>query len=177
MIKIISYSAVSLNFKIAREDGSVDWLEDIDNPDKLDYGYYNFYNSIESTIMGYNTYAQLKSWDIEFPYKEKKNYVFTHRKHEHPDPNVTFVTQDHLEFAQNLKGKSEGHVWLVGGAGLNGSFLNAGLIDELVIFVMPVILENGIDLFANNGQDFHLNNTGLKQYPNGVVEIKYSLKY
>jgi len=45
MAKIISYIAMSLNGKIARTDGSVDWLEDIPNPDKSDFGYYAYYDN------------------------------------------------------------------------------------------------------------------------------------
>ena len=39
MRKIKLYIATSLNGKIAKSDGSVDWLESIPNPDKSDYGY------------------------------------------------------------------------------------------------------------------------------------------
>lgn len=48
MRKIKLYTAISLNGKIAKSDGSVDWLHEIPNPDKTDHGYAEFYKSIES---------------------------------------------------------------------------------------------------------------------------------
>lgn len=48
MRKIKLYTAISLNGKIAKSDGSVDWLHKIPNPDKTDHGYAEFYKSIES---------------------------------------------------------------------------------------------------------------------------------
>jgi len=78
--KIKLYIATSLNGKIASSDGNVDWLESIPNPEKTDYGYKAFYDSIDTTIQGYNTYNQILNWDIDFPYKGKKNYVLTKKK-------------------------------------------------------------------------------------------------
>ena len=57
----------------------MDWLESIPNPDKSDYGYSEFYNSIDTTIQGFNTYDQIIKWGIEFPYADKKNYVLTRK--------------------------------------------------------------------------------------------------
>lgn len=79
MRKIILYIATSVNGYIAKSDGSVDWLESIPNPNKDDYGCPKFYSSIDTTILGYNTYKQIINWDIEFPYKEKTNYVLTRK--------------------------------------------------------------------------------------------------
>ena len=64
--KIKLYIAISLNGKIADADGNVHWLESIPNPDKSDHGYADFYNSIDTTIQGNNTYNQIINWGIEF---------------------------------------------------------------------------------------------------------------
>ena len=59
MRKIRLYIATSLNGKIARSDGSVDWLDAVPNPDKTDYGYTDFLESVDTTIMGNRTTASL----------------------------------------------------------------------------------------------------------------------
>ena len=59
--KLILYIASSLNGKIADAEGRVDWLESMPNPDKLDYGYAEFYDSIDTTIQGNATYKQVMS--------------------------------------------------------------------------------------------------------------------
>ena len=56
MRKIKLYIAMSLNGKIAEKDGSVDWLYVKEGDEKPDYGYSKFYNSIDTTIQGSNTY-------------------------------------------------------------------------------------------------------------------------
>ena len=102
MRKIISYIALSLNGKIAKKDGSVDWLESIPNPDKSDYGYENFYASIDTTIQGSSTYNQVMGWGIDFPYADKKNYVFTRKTGLENTQNVDFISANHLEFIQQF---------------------------------------------------------------------------
>lgn len=90
MRKIKLYIAISLNGKIAKADGNVDWLESIPNPEKTDYGYQEFYDTIDTTIQGFSTYDQIMSWGIDFPYKGKKNYVITWNKAHQNTEDVFF---------------------------------------------------------------------------------------
>ena len=100
------YIAVSLNGKIAKLDGSVDWLEAIPNPEKIDHGYADFYKSIDTTIQGYNTYNQIIGWGIDFPYADKKNYVITRKQGIENTEYVEFITGNHIDFIRQLKKKS-----------------------------------------------------------------------
>ena len=50
------YIATSLDGFIARSDGRVDWLDAIPNPNQLDYGCGPFLASVDTTLMGNNTY-------------------------------------------------------------------------------------------------------------------------
>lgn len=176
MSKIILYSAVSFNFKIADSNGGVGWLDDINHPQGCDYGYAKFYSSISHTLMGYKTYAQLKSWDVEFPYKNKRNYVFTRKENLDNDEYVEFVQENHMEFLARLKQEAVKDIWLIGGGGLNSSLLKAHLIDEMIIHVMPVILDGGIDLFSDGTAFKHLQLIDEEKYENGVVELRYQIK-
>lgn len=174
--KVILYSAASLNSKIADREGSVAWLEAIPHIEGEDYGYQKFYDGIDTTIMGFSTYAQLKSWDIPFPYPDKKNFVITRKANPEPDTNVEFVTKDHLAFLTELKAARGGDIWLVGGGALNQMFLNSDLIDEIIIHLMPVILDGGIDLFAELTNRTMLDLVESKTYSSGVVELHYRVK-
>ena len=55
MRKVILYIAASLDGFIATPDGSVNWLKEIESSGE-DYGYDEFYNSIDALIMGRKTY-------------------------------------------------------------------------------------------------------------------------
>ena len=175
MRKIKLYIAVSLNGKIAGTDGNVEWLENIPNPEKTDYGYYEFYNQVDTTIMGNATYNQLIGWGIEFPYKGRKNYVITRKKDVVNTEYVEFVTGNHAEFIKNLKEKEGGVIWLIGGSQVNTLVINAGLLDEIIIFVMPIIISGGIELFDAFPKETKLELLGTKSYSSGVVEINYKV--
>ena len=140
MRKIILYIATSLDGKIADKDGGVGWLEEIPNPEKSDYGYAEFYDCIDTTIMGNSTYRQVLEFPVEFPYKYKKNYVITRDTSLTKDNNVIYISENVIDFIRDLKQMPGKDIWCVGGAELNALLLENQLIDELRLFVMPVIL-------------------------------------
>ena len=65
MRKIKLYIAISLNGKIAKANGDVEWLNSIPNPKKNDFGYSEFYKSIDTTIQGHSTYQKILSMGIQ----------------------------------------------------------------------------------------------------------------
>jgi dihydrofolate reductase len=175
MKKIKLYIAASLNGKIARQNGSVDWLESIPNPEKNDYGYSKFYESVDVILMGNNTYQQIISWGIDFPYADKKNYVLTTNHELKNNKFVEFVSSNHIEFIKNLKTQEGKDIWLVGGGKINTLLLNNDLIDEIHIFIMPIILPDGIEVFEDFPKESNLKLTNSKTHDTGVVEMIYRL--
>ncbi|MDE5420497.1 dihydrofolate reductase family protein [Labilibaculum sp. DW002] len=175
MRKVKLYIAMSLNGKIARKGGEVDWLEAIPNPAQTDYGYEAFYNSIDTTIMGKKTYDQIMSWGIDFPYAGKKNFVFTSQTDEKNTEHVRFLTENQVETIKTLKNQEGKDIWLIGGGKINSLLIEENLIDEIIIFVMPIILPNGIALFDTFLTDKAINLKATKSHSSGVVELKYEL--
>jgi len=166
---------MSLNGKIAKADGSVDWLEAMPKPDGSDYGYNDFYNSVDTTIQGHNTYKQIMSWGIDFPYIGKKNYVLTSDSSLKDNKDVKFIAKKHVDFISQLKEKNGEDIWLIGGGETNATLLSAKLIDEIHLFVMPIILNEGIDLFGKLNNDKSIELKHSKSYSTGVVEMIYQL--
>ena len=80
MRKLKLYMATSLDGKIAGSKDDVKWLEEIPNPEKTDYGYYDFYRSVDTTIMGNTTYKMIENFEGKFPYPDTKNYVASSKK-------------------------------------------------------------------------------------------------
>lgn len=176
MRKIILYIAASLNGKIARKDGSVDWLESIPNPNNDDYGYSQFYQSIDTTIQGYATYKQVIDWEIKFPYAEKKNYVLTTKQNLNNTEYVEFISKNPLRFLKELKERKGLDIWLIGGGKANTLLLNEGLIDEIRIFLMPIILSDGIDVFETFPKETQLKLVHTISYSSGAVELNYRIE-
>ena len=176
MRRIILYIATSLNGKIARADGSVKWLESMPNPDQNDYGYNDFLKSIDTTIMGYNTYQQILDWGIDFPYREKKNFVLTRKKQPVFSEYVEFINSDPIKKLREIKVQNGKNIWLIGGAEVNTLLFNANLIDEIRLFIMPIVIPDGIELLAQMPEQKYLELLENKSYSSGAIELQYRVK-
>jgi len=174
MSKIIIYIAQSLNGKIAREDGSIDWLTQFDGED---YGYHQFIDSVQTILIGNKTYKQVLTFGDEFPYKNKKVYVFTRNNQVQKDENVSFISSNISDFISNLKNSTNENIWLVGGAEIITYFLENKLVEELQLFTIPIIITSGINLMDKLSHDCKLNLSNSKIYKNGVVEAHYEIIY
>ena len=175
MRKLKLYIAISLDGKIAKPNGDVKWLEEIPNPDHSDYGYADFYQSIDTTVMGFNTYHEIIHFGTDFPYPDKINYVFTRKTDKSDTKFVHFITGDIASFIKDLKKKEGKDIWLVGGAQMSTLLLNHQLIDELYIFVMPVVIGEGIPLWDGKVIEKQLKLADFQNFASGVVMLKYEI--
>lgn len=176
MRKLILYIASSLNGYIAKTDGSVDWLEQIPNPDNNDYGFSELNKSIDTTIQGNSSYQQLVEWGIKFPYINTTNYVITNNSRLKDNENVKFISENHIEFICDLKAKDGKDIWLIGGGKVNSMLLEYNLIDEIHLYLMPIILEDGIKLFEYIDVIKSLKNINTDSYDSGVLRYKLRIK-
>lgn len=154
--KVVLYIAMSLDGYIARPDGSVDWLMDVE-ADGGDGGYGEFYKTVGTVVMGRLTYDEVLVLSEDFPYADKPCYVLSRSK-QTPAPHVVFTDEALTTLIPRLKLTSEGDVWLVGGGQLVADFLEANLLDELQITIIPKVLGEGIPLFPQGTMPstFHL---------------------
>lgn len=159
--KVILYIAVSLDGYIAREDGSVDWLDDLEV--EGDGGYSEFYDSIDTVIMGNKTYQHTKILADEYPYPGKRSYVYS-RTAQAADEHVQFVSGDPAVWMQQVKEEAGSNIWLIGGAEVLDAFMKADLVDEFIISYIPVILGSGIPLFKTGNAEVKLRLIDVKQY-------------
>ncbi|MEM8895188.1 MAG: dihydrofolate reductase family protein, partial [Bacteroidota bacterium] len=86
-----------------------------------------------------------------------------------------FRPHDHIKFTNKLKDALEANIWLVGGGQLNTLMLDAGLIDEILLFQMPVVLGKGLPLFPDAKQSQPLKLLSNKSYTSGVTLLHYQL--
>lgn len=178
MSQVILYVASSLDGYIARPDGSVDWLDEIPDPgkdDTEDYGYGDFYAGVDVVLMGRITYEQVLSFDVDYPYAGKEGYVFSRTRAGERDEHVKFENgEDIAGFVENLKRTNEGNLWLVGGGQLVREFLNLDLVDRIELFILPVILGQGLPLFPPSTPQRNLSLVGAHSYANGMAQLTYS---
>jgi dihydrofolate reductase len=171
MRKLTLYTAATLDGYIAGPNGELDWLDiTATDPQQPDYGYNAFMDSIDTTIQGTATY-QLAAHFNKDPYPGKTNYVFTRATPPPPDAGVwRFITGDIATFVRTLKQEDGAGIWLVGGGQINTVMLNAGLIDEIVVTLFPVVLGNGIPLFAPGADRSEFHTLSSESYETGLVQ-------
>lgn len=173
MRKLLLYIATSIDGYIAASDGSVGWLDEVPHPEGEDYGYAEFYAGIDTTLMGNATYQQVLGFG-DFPYQGKENYVFSRQSYPNTE-HVQFLQHDPAAFVNSLKHKTGGDIWLVGGGMLNTVMLDAGLIDEILLFQMPMVLGSGIALFPNAKQTPPLKLLRSSSHTSGVTLLHYAV--
>jgi dihydrofolate reductase len=127
--------------------------------------------------MGNNTYKKILKLGIEYPHKDKVNFVLTSNKKINNDENVNFLSRNIVKTINALKQNNGKNIWLVGGGKINSYFLKNKLIDEIKFFAIPIILGKGIPLFDEIPLNCKLLLTSSKKYDTGVVELNYTCKY
>ena len=162
--KIILYIATSLDGFIARENGSVDWLEKY-NDVGYDFGFDEFNKRFETVIVGKTTQKQYPN-----KYNGKSCYIFSKTPHD-TDENLIYVSGDVMEVIDEINPK--GNIWLVGGADLVSQFIKYNLIDEFIITIMPEEIGSGIPLFKDSNFTSKLNNVETKKFGD-VIQLIYS---
>jgi len=166
------YIATTLDGYIARADGAIDWLTNIDEND-TDYGYSEFYDTIDGVLMGSNTYEMIRSLG-PWPYSGKPSFVFTRRNLRSGGENIHFLAGDPAQIVKSEEFSRFKRLWLVGGSSLIGSFVARGVIDEYYLTILPVVLGHGLRLFPSPAPEQWLSMKSCRTYEGGVLQVLYS---
>ena len=75
-------------------------------------------------------------------------FVLTHQPPDPPDPDVTYLTGDIGEAVATARKAAGGKNLEILGADVAGQCLQRGLVDEILVFVLPVLLGDGIRFSA-----------------------------
>jgi dihydrofolate reductase len=140
--------ASSLDGFIADEHDNLDWLLSMPGGDDDANPYPAFIKDVGAIAMGATTYEWILEHDEgPWPYRQPA-WVFTHRGLPAKDgADLVFTSDDVREVhAAMLAAAGDRNVWLVGGGELVGQFLDADLLDELIVSVTPVLLGRGAPL-------------------------------
>ncbi len=155
MARTIYAAAATLDGFIADDDGDVEWLTGFE-PHPLDFvdkfPVDGFLEGIGSLMMGSTTYESIL--DIDWPYGDRPSWVMTSRDLPEADgADIRFrdgsVAGVHPEIAASAGDKD---VWLNGGGGIASDLLEAGLIDQVQLTLVPIFLGAGKRLFEPPGR-------------------------
>ena len=174
-MKVIAYIAQSLDGYIAGKNGELDWLEDIENPEKDDCGFAEFMSSIDALLIGRNTYEKVASFEV-WPY-DKFVYVasnsLSHVEKELSE-KVKILTGSLPNMLSKLESDGIKKVYIDGGKLIQNA-VELGLLNEITVTTIPIILGDGIPLFGLSGRQTKLKLEKSEVLLNQLVKTKYNV--
>jgi dihydrofolate reductase len=165
------FIATSLDGFIARRDGALDWLP---HDDVEPHGYEEFIATVDAIVVGRKTFETVLSFPA-WPYGSLPVIVLssTPSAWKAPDGAVCdFMSASPAEVVERLRARGLGHLYVDGGVTIQ-RFLEAGLIQRVIITRIPVLLGDGIPLFGPLGHDLRLKHVATRAFPSGLVQSEY----
>jgi dihydrofolate reductase len=174
-LKVSVFIATSVDDFIARPDGDVAWLHETEPlPDGDDAGFGNFFDSIDTLVMGRGSFEKVLEFD-DWPYGTKPVIVLSRSLTEVPEKlrdRVRIDASTPAELVEKLSQDGYQHIYLDGGRVIQ-SFLRDGLVDEITLTTIPVLIGEGIALFGSLARDIKLRLLETRSWKNGFVQSKY----
>lgn len=169
------FCAVSLDGFIARKDGALDWLRPAEAAlPPADTGYDAFMASVDYVVMGRNTFDVVLGMSDAWFYS-KPVYVLTTRPLALPERlkgKVESGRRSPAELVALMEKRGATRLYVDGGKTIQ-DFLQAGLIDDLVLTQIPVLIGEGIPLFGPLGKDLRLSIESSRVLGGGAVQTTY----
>jgi dihydrofolate reductase len=170
-MKASVFIATSLDGFIARPDGSLDWLPPNGGEP---HGYAEFMATVDALVIGRKTFETVLTFD-EWPYGTKPVVVLSSKPADLAAPpgavcDMMAGTPD--EVVARLTRRGMKHLYIDGGVTIQ-RFLEAGLIQRLILTRVPVLLGRGIPLFGSLARDIRLEHVATKSFPSGLVQSEY----
>jgi dihydrofolate reductase len=168
MRKITAGFAVSVDGFIEGPHGEYDWII-IDK----EFDFAEHMKRIDTFLMGRKTYEMVSKMEGNaFPHI--KNYVFSNTITEVAE-GYTLIKKDIKEAVEEIKNGEGKDIAVFGGATLLASLLNLGLVDELVLSVIPIILGRGKPMFGEIYSRIPLKFSHSRTLPNGTIMLTYQV--
>jgi dihydrofolate reductase len=187
------YCAASLDGYIAEADDSLGWLLNYEgsfegggvepSPRGEGGAYEQFYEGVGALISGATTYEFVLDHlgeDGEWPYEGKPCWVLSSRdlpvpKGEAVDVRIVNEKVTDL-YDQMITAAGERNLWVVGGGNVASQFADEGLLDELLVTVVPVVLGTGKPLFDRRLPGGPMQLMGTRTFDTGMVELRYEIR-
>jgi dihydrofolate reductase len=169
--------ATSLDGFIARENGALDWLPTPGSEvGAEDYGYAAFVDSVDVLVLGRRTYETALGFE-PWPYAHKRVVVLSRGALAIPTAiaaSVERMSGAPGEILRRLSERGAEHAYVDGGRTIQG-FLEAGLIQQLILTRIPLLIGRGIPLFGSLPRDLALRHLETRAYPDGLVQSRYEV--
>jgi dihydrofolate reductase len=166
-------------------DGVIDaptWTFDYPFDPKMGTAIGGIMGSSKAILLGRRTYEEFApAWsgrsaeeDPGAPFmNESPKYVVSATLRDADWNNSTIVGGYSADAIRSLKDQVDGDIYVSGSGTLVRAMLADGLVDELHLFVFPLVLGGGQQLFADGSPGAKLSLAGTEAYDSGVVHLSY----
>jgi dihydrofolate reductase len=185
MRRIISFVHISLDGFVAGLNGEINWIKideelfehigkRIGNTDSALYGRVT-YDMMEGYWPTAADKPNARKHDIEHSawYKTAHKIVLSRTLKEDHLINTTIVSDNLADRIAEIKGQEGSEILLFGSPTATHALMQQNLIDGYWLFVNPIILGEGISLFADVSDRIKLKRLSTREFNSGVVELNY----
>lgn len=177
LAKMLYSASMSLDGFIAGYGGDLSWLKPFTGPNpEIE----PLVNSIGSMVIGNRTFRgdDVNKDDPEKAGKafgggwEGKQFVLTHHPPATEVPGFTFVTDFNQAVSESKAAAGDKYVNIIG-ANVAKQCIEAGVLDEVFVFIVPVMLGDGVRLFDWPGG----TNVRLERLHQSETPVANNLRY
>lgn len=171
------FVGTSVDGFLARTNGDFDFLPEGGGEP---HGYDEFMASVDALVIGRNTYEKVLTLGGPWAYGKKRVAVLSSRPVDLSAALARGGVVEQMggtpdEVVARLAATGARHLYVDGGNTIQ-RFLNAGLVDRLIITRVPVLIGQGISLFGALPHDVKLRHVATRQYASGLVQSEYAVE-
>jgi dihydrofolate reductase len=152
--KVVVNRTMSVDGFTAGPGDAMDWIFDFMAP--IEEEFPEIMAATGAMLIGRRTYEVGKRMaanrsEVTPAYDGGAEFVLTHEPPDSPDPGVTFLSGDIGEAVATALRAAGGKNLEILGADVAGQCLRRGLVDEILVYVLPVLLGDGTRFFSSPG--------------------------
>ena len=166
------FVGTSVDGFIARPNGNLDFLPPGGGEP---HGYNEFIATVDAIVIGRKTFETVLAME-GWPYGNKRVVVLSSGRLDLSAAHgaVEQMGGSPAEIVSQLAAGGVDHIYVDGGITIQG-FLRAGLVQRLVITRVPVLIGDGVPLFATLPHDIRLRHIATRDYSSGLVQSEYQI--
>ena len=169
-MKLKVYLAVSANGLISNKRNVPDWLSK-----EFSQGFMDICRQSRAVIMGKTTYNYLAPDHLPLS-SEGILVVLTHHVSTEPvQSNIVFTDKNPQGIAAMLESQGYSEAVIIGGTATVSQFMKAGLVNELILVVEPVVFGAGLPILKDVDFEYSMSLFDVKKLNDNTVQLHYQL--
>ena len=172
MSRVRVFCATSLDGFLAGPDDDLSWLPGPD-PSGEDHGFGALLAETGALLMGRRTFDVVAGFGGTWPYGDRPVFVATNRPLHAPEGvPARAVYGDIATLVAHARAAAQGKDVYLDGGSLARQALDAGLVDEVTLTLVPVVLGAGVPLFAGCAGRHAMQTRESRALPHGMVQVR-----